>query len=98
MTAPNPQGIAEGITATPFQLGLTKPTSTAKKSPPFLGKRGALKTTTYAVMHFCVAVSVAFALTGNIKLALSIGLIEPVVQTFAYALHEFGWSRTSKEN
>lgn len=44
-------------------------------------------------MHFCVAIAVAFALTGDALIALSIGLIEPMVQTVAYALHKYGWAR-----
>lgn len=47
------------------------------------------KTITYALMHFTVAV--AYALTGSWVLALSIGTIEPLVQTLAYTLHERGW-------
>ncbi len=57
---------------------------------PFL-PRPALKTLTYSLMHFTVAISVAFALTGNWKAALAIGLIEPLVQTAAYTLHERAW-------
>ncbi|MEM1050909.1 MAG: DUF2061 domain-containing protein [Pseudomonadota bacterium] len=37
--------------------------------------------------------AVAFALTGDALIALSIGLIEPMVQTVAYALHKYGWAR-----
>lgn len=51
------------------------------------------KTTSYALMHFCVAVIVAYLLSGSWVLALSIGLIEPMVQTVAYSLHERGWQR-----
>ncbi len=55
-----------------------------------------LKTTTYCVMHLVVAVAVAFALTRSWKAALAIGLVEPFVQTFAFALHERLWSRASR--
>ncbi len=51
------------------------------------------KTATYAVMHFVVAIAVAFALTGNWKTAMAIGLIEPFVQTFFFAVHERIWGR-----
>lgn len=50
-----------------------------------------IKTSTYAAMHFVVAFSVAFALTGSITAAAAIGLVEPFVQTFAYSLHERLW-------
>jgi uncharacterized membrane protein len=52
-----------------------------------------LKTMSYAVMHFTVAVAVTFALTGSWVAALSIGIIEPAVQTVAFNLHERAWSR-----
>ena len=55
--------------------------------------RQAVKTVTYALMHFVVAVAVAYALTGDVAIALSIGLIEPTVQTIAYAVHERAWER-----
>lgn len=54
------------------------------------------KTGSYGVMHLVVAVSVAFALTGDWVIALSIGLIEPLVQTLFYALHERVWERKRK--
>lgn len=53
----------------------------------------ALKTLTYGLMHFAVAVLVAFALTGNIALALAIGMIEPLVQTVFFTIHDRIWSR-----
>jgi uncharacterized membrane protein len=55
--------------------------------------RQILKTSTYAMMHFVVAVGVAYALTQNWQIALGIGLIEPSVQTFAYTIHERLWER-----
>ena len=51
-----------------------------------------LKPLTYSLMHFAVAVCVAFALTGDWRIALGIGLVEPMVQTVAYILHEKAWS------
>lgn len=57
------------------------------------------KTATYAIMHFAIAIAVAYALTGSWELALAIGLIEPFVQTFAFAIHEALWNRAiSKRN
>lgn len=54
-----------------------------------------MKTATYALMHFVVAIAVAYALTGSWQLALAIGLVEPIVQTFAFAIHERLWNRAS---
>jgi len=58
--------------------------------------RTLLKTCTYAVMHLTVAVIVAFALTRSWRIALAVGIVEPIVQTFAFALHERLWSRAAK--
>lgn len=55
--------------------------------------RTMLKTATYAVMHLTVAIIVAYALTRNWRVALAVGVVEPVVQTFAFALHERLWSQ-----
>ncbi|WP_203293226.1 DUF2061 domain-containing protein [Maricaulis parjimensis] len=60
------------------------------------GHCSVLKTVTYALMHLCVAMLVAFALTGDWRAALAIGLVEPFIQTFAYSLHERAWGRRSK--
>jgi uncharacterized membrane protein len=51
-----------------------------------------IKTGTYSVMHLTVAVAVAYALTRDWQIALSVGLIEPMVQTVAYSFHESIWS------
>lgn len=55
--------------------------------------RLALKTGTYSMMHFAVAITVTFLLTGNWRAALAVGLIEPLVQTGAFLVHERVWSR-----
>lgn len=53
----------------------------------------AKKTASYAVMHFIVAIAVAYALTRDWRAALAIGIIEPIAQTFAFALHDRYWAR-----
>ena len=53
----------------------------------------ALKTVTYGLMHFVVAVSVAFALTRDWRIALAIGVIEPLVQTAFFTVHDAVWRR-----
>lgn len=58
--------------------------------------RTTLKTVSYGVMHLVVAVTVAYALTGSWAQALAIGLVEPVVQTFAFAFHERAWARRER--
>ena len=52
----------------------------------------ALKPVTYSTMHLCVAVTVAYVLTRDWRIALGVGVIEPIVQTFAYMAHERVWS------
>lgn len=56
-------------------------------------KQVALKTITYGVMHFAVAVLVAFALTRDLAVSLAIGIIEPLVQTVFFTVHDRIWSR-----
>jgi uncharacterized membrane protein len=56
----------------------------------------ALRTLTYAGMHLVVAILVAYALTRDWKTALAIGLIEPMVQTVAFAIHEKVWERAAR--
>ena len=56
-------------------------------------RRTILKTVTYAVMHFSVAIAVAYALTRNWHVALAVGIVEPAVQTVAFAIHEKLWAR-----
>ena len=58
--------------------------------------RLALKTLTYASMHLTVAVAVAYALTRNWHVALAVGIIEPLVQTVMFNLHERAWTRADK--
>lgn len=55
--------------------------------------RIALKTATYGLMHFTVAVSVALMLTHDWRIALTIGIAEPFVQTGFFAVHDYVWSR-----
>ncbi len=55
--------------------------------------RLALKTATYATMHLTVAIAVAYALTRDWRIALAVGIVEPMVQTVAFNLHERVWSK-----
>ena len=55
-----------------------------------------LKTATYSLTHLTVAVAVAYALTRDWQIALTIGLIEPLVQTVAYHFHERLWEQRLK--
>lgn len=51
------------------------------------------KTGTYCLMHFTVAITVAYLLSGRWDIALSIGILEPLVQTGCFWLHENSWRK-----
>lgn len=51
------------------------------------------KTFTYSIMHICVATVLAFIISGSWAIALSIGLLEPLVQTVFFYGHERLWER-----
>jgi len=53
------------------------------------------KTFSYSIMHMIVAISVAYAISGDWVIAVSIGLIEPIVQTVFYFIHENAWDKIS---
>ncbi len=50
-----------------------------------------MKIVSYGTMHFAVAFGTAWALTGDLRVAGAIALVEPAVQTVAYVLHERAW-------
>jgi uncharacterized membrane protein len=56
-------------------------------------RRDVLKTLSFATLHFGVAFTVAYALTGSVAIATGIGLIEPLANTVAFYLHERAWRR-----
>lgn len=51
------------------------------------------KTASYYVVHITVAALVAYALTRNFLLSLTLSLLEPTVQAFAFFFHEKAWQR-----
>lgn len=55
-----------------------------------------LKSTTYCVMHLTVAMIVAYALTRDWRAALAIGIIEPLVQTVFFTVHDRMWAKADK--
>lgn len=46
------------------------------------------KTASYYVIHITVAACVAYAVTGNLIASLTLSLLEPTVQAFAFFFHE----------
>lgn len=58
----------------------------------------AKKTLTYSLTHLMVAVTVAYMLTQDWRAALAIGMVEPVFQTVAFAIHERAWARAERRS
>ncbi|HBM1865271.1 DUF2061 domain-containing protein [Acinetobacter nosocomialis] len=50
------------------------------------------KTLSYYIMHITVAMLVAYFVTGNIWMALTLSMLEPTVQAFAFFFHEKVWA------
>jgi uncharacterized membrane protein len=55
--------------------------------------RTGIKTMTFAITHFSVAFLVGWVITGSFLMGSMIALIEPAVNTVAYAFHEKVWQR-----
>lgn len=51
-----------------------------------------VKTVSFAVVHFTVAFSVGYLMTGSIAVGGAIALVEPMVNTVAYFFHEKAWA------
>ena len=52
-----------------------------------------LKTLTFAILHFSVAFSITYLLTGSIGISSAVALIEPLVNTVVFYFHEKAWRR-----
>ena len=52
-----------------------------------------MKTGSYYVLHIGVAACVAYLVTGNLLASLTLSLLEPTVQAFAFFFHEKTWER-----
>jgi uncharacterized membrane protein len=53
------------------------------------------KTVTFAAVHFSVAFSVAYVMTGSALIGGAIALVEPAINTVAYYFHEKVWNSIS---
>ncbi len=54
------------------------------------------KTFSYYIMHITVAMLVAYLVTGNLWMAMTLSLLEPTVQAFAFFFHEKIWNKKEK--
>jgi uncharacterized membrane protein len=50
------------------------------------------KTMTFATLHFGVAFSVGYALTGSALVGGTIALVEPAINTVVFFFHEKAWA------
>jgi uncharacterized membrane protein len=55
-----------------------------------------LKTLTFTVMHFCIAFTVAYALTGSITVGGLVAAVEPLCNAVGFFIHEKLWQRFEK--
>lgn len=51
------------------------------------------KTLTFAVLHFSVAFTVAYLLTGSLLVGGLMALLEPTINTVAFYFHEKVWKK-----
>ncbi|WP_111639412.1 DUF2061 domain-containing protein [Marinomonas shanghaiensis] len=51
------------------------------------------KTMTFAVMHFSIAFSVAYLITGSLVVGGLVAIVEPAVNTVAFYFHEMIWNK-----
>lgn len=56
-----------------------------------------VKTITFAVMHFSVAFTVAYLISGSFLVGGLVATIEPAINTVAYYFHEKLWQKASSD-
>ena len=56
------------------------------------------KTLSFAAVHFTVAFSVGYALTGSMAIGGAIALVEPACNTVAYFFHEKLWQKLDRQS
>jgi len=49
------------------------------------------KTASFAVVHFTVAFTVGYLMTGSVMVGGAIAMVEPMVNTVAFHIHEMVW-------
>ncbi|QGZ31740.1 DUF2061 domain-containing protein [Stutzerimonas stutzeri] len=54
------------------------------------------KTVTFTLMHFCIAFSVTYALTGSLAAGGLVAAIEPLCNSVGFYFHEKIWQRLEK--
>ena len=56
------------------------------------------KTFSYYIMHITIAMLVGYFVTGSIWMALTLSLLEPTIQAFAFFFHEKVWEAKAAKN
>ncbi len=54
------------------------------------------KTISFAIVHFSVAFTVGYLLTGSILFGSVMAMVEPAINTVAFHFHEKIWNRLQK--
>lgn len=52
-----------------------------------------LKTISFGILHYTVAFTVVFVISGDILASTLVGAIEPAVNTVVFHFHEIVWTR-----
>lgn len=55
-----------------------------------------IKTITFAVMHFSIAFTVAYLITGSFLVGGLVAVVEPAINTVAFYFHEMVWTKLSQ--
>lgn len=57
-----------------------------------------IKTVTFAMMHFAIAFTVTYFLTGSFLIGGLVAIVEPAVNTVAFYFHEKVWRKVESQN
>lgn len=54
------------------------------------------KTISFTLMHFCIAFSVGYALTGSLTVGGLLAVVEPLCNSVGFYFHEKVWQRLAE--
>lgn len=54
------------------------------------------KTISFAIVHFSVAFTITYIMTGSVVIGGALALIEPAVNTVAFHIHEKVWTQRQR--
>lgn len=55
------------------------------------------KTLSFAIIHFAVAFSLSWLLTGSVVIASALALLEPLANTVAFFFHDMWWTKREQQ-